>query len=504
MGGRRRSSLLAKSEQRGLLVMANEEHLAILRQGVEVWDSWRKKNPEIIPNFSDINFYKADFSNSDFEDASLYGDFRQVDFANANFYGVDFKAADFDKANFSEAIFIECDLYWANFGDPDFRKEYLGLDISPLKRRKVALEDFSKVNLIGGNFREVTFSGSFRRANFRNTNFSQASFRRVDIRESSFFRARFTEVNFEDANLFQTDFSRTNVYELELSNLRLNGVKLCNTDLSEKDINNTYLIEADLSSANLIGADLSDANLEKANLYKANLSNVNLTKVQALGTNFTGAIFTGACIQDWNTNSATNLTDVICDYIYLRQGQKERRPSIDDFAPGEFAKLFQKSLETVDLIFRNGIDWDAFAYSFKKLEVENQGAQLDVQSIEKKGDGILVVRVAVSPDADKAKIHNQFIQGYEFAAKALEAQYQARLEDKNTLISTQEAQINRLFDIVEQQGSVQKALAENPRKVSNYNMQNPQFAGGIVDAINVNTEQVGSNIQNIDNQETPG
>ncbi|MHC0067934.1 hypothetical protein ACWATR_34430 [Nostoc sp. UIC 10890] len=35
-------------------------------------------------------------------------------------------------------------------------------------------------------------------------------------------------------------------------------------------------------------------------------------------------------------------------------------------------------------------------------------------------------------------------------------------------------------------------------------IQNPQFASGIVDAINVNTEQVGGNIKNINNQETPG
>jgi len=78
----------------------------------------------------------------------------------------------------------------------------------------------------------------------------------------------------------------------------------------------------------------------------------------------------------------------------------------------------------------------------------------------------------------------------------LEGLYQTRLEDKNTLISKQEAQINRLFDIVEQQGSVQKALAENPRKVSNYNMQNPQFASGIVDTNTVNADQIGGNIQN--------
>ncbi|MHC5862868.1 MAG: pentapeptide repeat-containing protein, partial [Nostoc sp.] len=179
---------------------------------------------------------------------------------------------------------------------------------------------------------------------------------------------------------------------------------------------------------------------------------------------------------------------IVCDYIYLHQKQQERRPSSGNFAPGEFAKLFQKSLETVDLIFRNGIDWDAFAYSFKKLEVENQGAQLDVQSIEKKGDGILVVRVAVSPDADKAKIHSEFMQGYEFAAKALEAQYQARLEDKDKVI-------NQLFSSINQ---LNKQLAETSGKVSIYYLPNSQFAGGIVDANTVNTDQIGGNIQNND------
>jgi hypothetical protein len=30
--------------------VANEEHLAILKQGVEVWNKWREKNPEIKPD----------------------------------------------------------------------------------------------------------------------------------------------------------------------------------------------------------------------------------------------------------------------------------------------------------------------------------------------------------------------------------------------------------------------------------------------------------------------
>jgi hypothetical protein len=30
--------------------MANEEHLAILRQGVAVWNAWREANPDIQPD----------------------------------------------------------------------------------------------------------------------------------------------------------------------------------------------------------------------------------------------------------------------------------------------------------------------------------------------------------------------------------------------------------------------------------------------------------------------
>ena len=30
--------------------MANEEHVALLRQGVEVWNAWRRENPDIRPD----------------------------------------------------------------------------------------------------------------------------------------------------------------------------------------------------------------------------------------------------------------------------------------------------------------------------------------------------------------------------------------------------------------------------------------------------------------------
>ncbi|MBE9209230.1 hypothetical protein IQ244_22520 [Nostoc sp. LEGE 06077] len=51
-------------------------------------------------------------------------------------------------------------------------------------------------------------------------------------------------------------------------------------------------------------------------------------------------------------NSATKLDNMNCQYVYLKSDKQERRPSC-----GEFTKLFQKALETVNLIFTDGIDW---------------------------------------------------------------------------------------------------------------------------------------------------
>jgi uncharacterized protein YjbI with pentapeptide repeats len=164
-------------------------------------------------------------------------------------------------------------------------------------------------------------------------------------------------------------------------------------------------------------------------LKDANLKNANFTEALVLRTDFKGAQMTGACLEAWNIDSTTNLDKVDCQHVYLLNQQKERRPSSGDFAPGEFTKLFQKALDTVDLIFRNGIDWKAFKYAFDELVLDNP--ELSIQSIEDKGDGVAVVRLKVPPEDDKAKIHGEIIQNYDEKLKLQEVSFQALLEDKN-------------------------------------------------------------------------
>jgi hypothetical protein len=58
--------------------MANQEHLALLKQGVQAWNAWRQANPSIKPDLSDADLKQArlegaNFQNVEFSDVNLSG-----------------------------------------------------------------------------------------------------------------------------------------------------------------------------------------------------------------------------------------------------------------------------------------------------------------------------------------------------------------------------------------------------------------------------------------------
>ncbi|WP_424094337.1 pentapeptide repeat-containing protein [Moorena producens] len=236
--------------------------------------------------------------------------------------------------------------------------------------------------------------------------------------------------------------------KINLTGANLRGANLSNVNLSGANLSQANFSQANLSHANLTGANLSEANLSEANLSQANLTGANLTAVQGLNTNFEQALLTGACIQDWNINRATNLDGIICYYVYLRDSKQERRPHTGNFAPGEFTKLFKKALETLDLIFINGVNLQAFIPSFQKIKVESGAQELAIQSIENKGDGTMVIRINIPREFNKAEIEKNFKHNYDLALKAVEDKYLPELKRKDNEITIYREQCADLMEII--------------------------------------------------------
>lgn len=289
---------------------------------------------------------------------------------------------------------------------------------------------------------------------------------------TSFRGADLTDANFNQTILKNTDFSKSNLTRTRFYEARkLNLARVGNSILANQVVLNLLIsgngtdksyTRANLRGANLVGAHLKNANLKEADISEAtfqgaNLEWANLTLTQAIGTNFTKAHMTGACMEAWNIENSTKLDNVDCRFVYLleqpKQGtdDRERRPSSGEFKPGVFTKLFEEVLNTVDLIFDKGIDWKAFVAAFKEVQVENEGTELAIQSIENKGDGVVVVRVSVPPDTNKEKIHSEFTQNYELALKELEKykelyEYQRKnysdMHEIVKLLASQSPQIN--------------------------------------------------------------
>jgi uncharacterized protein YjbI with pentapeptide repeats len=212
--------------------MANQEHLAILKQGVDVWNEWRDEHPDIRPDLRQVNLSRANLRDAVFNKASFfYASLWQANLNGSTFTGVDLQRANITDNN--SFYFIQ----------------------------NTSIDD-------------------------KNTNLSG-----LDLRGINLTGAELSKANFEEADLSYSDFRNAWLDRTFLSTTTLRGANLSGLDL--RGIN---LTGADLSGANLSGADLRGINLTGADLSGANLSGANLRRASLIGTNLTEAILTGCQI----------------------------------------------------------------------------------------------------------------------------------------------------------------------------------------------------------------
>jgi uncharacterized protein YjbI with pentapeptide repeats len=239
-----------------MLSMADDEHVALLKQGVAAWNAWREKSPEIRPDLRGATLIGAALGGADLRGARLAG----ADLGKAHLSG----------AHLSGAYLLGTNLSGANLSDA-----------------KLSGADLRAAQLSGAHL----INADLGKADLRGAHISKA-----DLVETDLSGADLSEANLNEANLLVANLSEANLMRADLGKASLISANLSGANLSGANLGKANLSNADLSGANLSGADLSAANLSEANLNEANLSGANLQASTLLDTDLTGADLSGCRI----------------------------------------------------------------------------------------------------------------------------------------------------------------------------------------------------------------
>jgi uncharacterized protein YjbI with pentapeptide repeats len=214
--------------------MANAGHIDIVRDRIDHWNDWRRKNTKVVP----------DFSGADLSDLNLAG----ANLAKADLTGARLCGANLSNASLSRAKFFRADL-----------------SQSDLSRATLFKANLSQADLAGANLNGADLSGAFLiRANLSGASLLGACLKGANLGQASLFRAKLNKAVLSQASFFKSDLSEA--------------------DLSEANLEGANLQEAVLERTNLRAANMAGANLCFATLLKTNLENAVLDNCAVYGT----------------------------------------------------------------------------------------------------------------------------------------------------------------------------------------------------------------------------
>jgi len=136
--------------------MANLEHVMILKQGVEVWNTWRRENQYIHVDLSGVDLEKVHLREAYF---------RGVYFRGANLDGTNLRKVDLRDANLSSASLKHVDLWGADLRGANLREADL------------SYSDLSHTDLSGAYFKGTILYG----AKLSGSTIGWATFGNIDL-----------------------------------------------------------------------------------------------------------------------------------------------------------------------------------------------------------------------------------------------------------------------------------------------------------------------------------
>ena len=155
--------------------MANKTHLQMLKLGVQAWNDWRRRNPNIEPDLSRANLKGETLINAYLS---------EVNFSKANLFG----------ANLYRANLFKADLSYVN-----------------LSRAYLSDANLDHTNLSYARLAKTWLSG----AKIHGTNFFRANLREANLRYTYISYANFSEADFSLANIGWTTFGDTDLSEIK-------------------------------------------------------------------------------------------------------------------------------------------------------------------------------------------------------------------------------------------------------------------------------------------------
>ena len=185
------------------------EHLALLQQGVEVWNGWREKEPSVRPdlslanlvgkNLAGANLSKANLSRANLEKANLVrAGLQGANLSRANLNGAALVMANLSRANLEKANLVGALLSWAN------------LSKANLNGASLAMASLMEAKLIGARLNGADLAGA------------------------TFPGASLLMANLSGANLGGAQLVRTNLVDATLTDCRVYGISAWDVKVNER------------------------------------------------------------------------------------------------------------------------------------------------------------------------------------------------------------------------------------------------------------------------------
>jgi hypothetical protein len=154
---------------------------------------------------------------------------------------------------------------------------------------------------------------------------------------------------------------------------------------------------------------------------------------------------------------------------------------------------------------KNDVEPRAIAISFEQLAEKHPGAELESVKMNEEDADKLLLEAKTAPDANRSQLTADSLVAYNHIRALPDEEIQLLLlkvilKEKDSWIQSLQAMLmtalKRPSLYAETYHNNGDTMSQGPKKLSNWNLHNPQIAGGLVDAETVHAHQIGGNITN--------